>query len=479
MTPYPPPIKHAQGNRHGKTTFSVRVENMAMNINHQEVLSLFNTLIGDVRGSVDVKDAAGHHLDITFFNRDACKKALCMSGYTVSGTPLSVVPIADDGCTPKRLDDRRNLYVLGLPFDLTKSSVSVILEDLSKSSHRAELATIFSSYGTVAHCVILATVDNASRRRGFVVMSGHDQARNAMLSLTRSQIRGHTIDISWAIVQRSQGFLDGGDRAILFESHCHNSLMPLEDIQEDSQPSPLDITPNSSFGSNFSNSAAFTATTLPTNTLLVSELPAFLFSQPRDLHPLLDPFGQINKLDIIEPQSVSGAITVRVEYSSSTSAQEAKEALQGQCYANHRIGVQYLQVATSVLPRRSPAGQYDVESYSSAPTNEPPTHFAPASGPFRCPSNSFYKPERPYRRGRVTYSSMDSVPQISYPYHQAFRYASHPVHSHYCNARSNSRTSSVPSEWGNDMAGAPTRCRSPQPHHFETNTSSQYGSLYD
>ncbi|KAK0203676.1 hypothetical protein DFS33DRAFT_820194 [Desarmillaria ectypa] len=324
MTTYPrPPTKHVQSNLDGKTTFGVRVENMPMNINRQEVISLFNTLIGDVRSSADVKDAAGHHIDITFFNRDACKKALCMSGYTVSGTPLSVVPIADDGCTPKCFDDRRNLYVLGLPFDLTK----------------AELATIFSRYGSVAHCVILATVDNASRRRGFVVMSNHDQAKNAMLSLTRSQIRGHNIDISWAIVQRSQGFLDGGDRAILFESHCHSSRMPLGDAQEDSQPSPSDITPNSSFGSNLSETAAFTVTTLPTNALLVSELPALLFSQPCDLHPLLDPFGKISKLDIIEPSSVSGTISVRVEYSSIASAREAKEALQGQSYANHRIDV--------------------------------------------------------------------------------------------------------------------------------------------
>ncbi len=125
------------------------------------------------------------------------------------------------------------------------------------------------------------------------------------------------------------GFLDGGDRAILFESHSHSSRMAMEDVQEDIQPSSSDITPNSSFGSNLSDSTAFTTTTLPTNTLLVSKLPALLFSQPRDLHPLLDPFGQISRLDIIEPPSVSGAISVRVEYSSTTSAREAKEALQG------------------------------------------------------------------------------------------------------------------------------------------------------
>lgn len=432
-----------------------------MNVNRQEVISLFNTLIGDVRSSADVKDAAGHHLDITFFNRDACKKALCMSGYTISGASLSVVPIEDDGYTAKRLDDRRNLYVLGLPFDLTK----------------AELASIFSRYGAVAHCVILATVDNASRRRGFVVMSGHDQARNAMMSLTRSQIRGHTIDISWAIVQRSQGFLDGGDRAILFESHCHSSRLPSEDVQEDTKPPSSDITPNSSFGSNLSDSAAFTTTTLPTNTLLVSELPALLFSQPRDLHPLLDPFGKISKLDIIEPPTVSGSISVRVEYSSTTSAREAKEALQGQCYANHRIDVQYVQIATS----DPPAGQYDVEGpYSSVPIDGSLTHSAPGFGPFHYSSNSSCKPETPYCHGRVVYDSMESVPPISYPYHQAFEYPSHHVHSHSCNTRFNSRSNSVPSEWGNDsFLAAPTRRRYPPPHHFQVNAFSHYGPFYD
>ena len=90
---------------------------------------------------------------------------------------------------------------------------------------RNEFAALFSRYGTVSHCVILATVDNSSRRRGFIVMSTHEEAKLAMSELTRTQIksvsshalsngaglielgevRGHTIDVSWAVVQRSQG----------------------------------------------------------------------------------------------------------------------------------------------------------------------------------------------------------------------------------------------------------------------------------
>lgn len=48
---------------------------------------------------------------------------------------------------------------------------------------------MFSRYGTVSHCVILATVDNSSRRRGFVVMSSHEEAKSAMASLTRTQVK--------------------------------------------------------------------------------------------------------------------------------------------------------------------------------------------------------------------------------------------------------------------------------------------------
>jgi RNA recognition motif-containing protein len=82
---------------------------------------------------------------------------------------------------------------------------------------------VFSRYGTVSHAVILATVDNASRRRGFIVMANHQEAKAAMENLSRREIksvfhlglrgaqdlisraRGHTIDVSWAVVQRSGG----------------------------------------------------------------------------------------------------------------------------------------------------------------------------------------------------------------------------------------------------------------------------------
>lgn len=54
---------------------------------------------------------------------------------------------------------------------------------------RSEFAAIFSRFGKVAHSVILATVDNASRRRGFVVMASHEDAKCAMRGLTHTQIK--------------------------------------------------------------------------------------------------------------------------------------------------------------------------------------------------------------------------------------------------------------------------------------------------
>ena len=54
---------------------------------------------------------------------------------------------------------------------------------------RSEFAEIFSRFGSVSHAVILATVDNASRRRGFIVMSYHHEAKAAMDALNRKEIK--------------------------------------------------------------------------------------------------------------------------------------------------------------------------------------------------------------------------------------------------------------------------------------------------
>jgi hypothetical protein len=59
----------------------------------------------------------------------------------------------------------------------------------SEFRFRTEFTDIFSRYGKVSHAVILATIDNASRRRGFVVMASHAEAKVAMNALSRTEIK--------------------------------------------------------------------------------------------------------------------------------------------------------------------------------------------------------------------------------------------------------------------------------------------------
>ncbi|KAL1702676.1 hypothetical protein EV121DRAFT_168776, partial [Schizophyllum commune] len=284
------------------------------------------SLAGIVRTAEEQKDASGNTImQLSFQDRDAAKKALCMNGYTVSGTALIVTrgPSTDGPSMQSKYPDmRRNLYVLGLPFALTKS----------------EFTAIFSKYGTVAHCVILATVDNASRRRGFVVMSTHEEAKNAMANLSRTQIKGHTLDISWAVVQRSQGarpnarwcllvltldvgFLDGGDRAMFMADN--------PDSRNPSLPNASDL-------------AAYESSLTSTATILVTNLPSVLFSNATDLRPLLCPFGTIKNLQVINVVQES-TTTVLVEYQHPAEAEDAHKTLKGQSYAQFSLEVQYLR----------------------------------------------------------------------------------------------------------------------------------------
>ncbi|KXN85508.1 Multiple RNA-binding domain-containing protein 1 [Leucoagaricus sp. SymC.cos] len=310
-----------------RNTNSVRVDNVSKN-GTSEVVALFSALVGQIRTFNEIKDALGTHLEVTFFNREAATKALCMTGYNIGGAFLAVTPITAQLPNHRirhSADDRRNLYVLGLPFALTKN----------------EFAALFSRYGTVSHCVILATVDNSSRRRGFIVMSTHEEAKLAMSELTRTQIKGHTIDVSWAVVQRSQGFLDGGDRAMLLDSRT--SAPPTRD---DSAFRYLKDTSDIPFDPMESGLGTYTASADPSATLLVSKLPAILFSQTRDLEPLFYPYGTLKKLQVAGI-GLNGTLSVFVQYHSVSAAQEAKQALHGQNYVNCQVEVQFLRTTTS------------------------------------------------------------------------------------------------------------------------------------
>jgi hypothetical protein len=85
----------------------------------------------------------------------------------------------------------------------------------------------------------------------------------------------------------------------------------------------------------------------PTTTLLVSNLPTLLFSQPQDLHPLFFPFGHIDSLEVAQVSRL-GCMSVILQYSSITSAQEAKDSLNGQLYGSFRIETRYVRLSSLV-----------------------------------------------------------------------------------------------------------------------------------
>ncbi|KAJ7820974.1 hypothetical protein B0H14DRAFT_1337768 [Mycena olivaceomarginata] len=385
-------------------TNAVCVENIPQNMNRLEVLALFSTLIGDIRASQDSGDA----LELTFFSADSARKALCMTGYNIAGSALLVTPVvrtaspvsAHGGQQGKRSDTRRNLYVLGVPFGMTKyanfahilylffsdSSLFLFIPSLytvypspiparSVSDQKVlcsqSLAAVFSPHGTVSHCVILATLDSASRRRGFVVMSTHEQARQAMAALGRNSKGAGGMDISWAVVQRSKGFLDGGDRAGIVHPPTASLSPPPPPVLETQAPS------NDTQGLPRLSVA-------PTSTILLANLPSLLFGSEDDLRGLVCPFGTIKSLRMVHlPASSSTAPAPRItaaiaHYTSLAAAQDAHRALEGESYAGCMVRVAYL-----VEPEPEPA------SAPESPHPETPTFPAQLNFPPSRSSSSF------------------------------------------------------------------------------------------
>ncbi|KAJ4490150.1 hypothetical protein J3R30DRAFT_3419423 [Lentinula aciculospora] len=409
-------------------TNTIKIANVSNHVNRGEVVALFNTLIGDVRSTSEFRDAVGTHIEITFNSHDAAKKALCMSGYTISGCSLVVTPVyKEDDISPKLPDNRRNLYVLGIPFDLTKG----------------EFAAIFSRHGKVAHSVILATVDNASRRRGFVVMASHEDAKRAMTALTRTQIKGHTIDVSWSIVQRSEGFLDGGDRATVFDAHSSSGT--------EETPRNDDVFPyfdSSETVASLPQEKSFSLTSMPTNHLLVTNLPFILFANTSDLEPLLFPYGSIKKLEMISlpsPQETSSAL---VEYDALESARDAKESLQGQCYAQYQINAEYVVFPDASpippVPAFSDFDDFEIKfDRNLARNNFFPTSAPPSRTQSRNHSNVFQ-----HKRPLQDISNSSQYPQHPFAPPSAALYAS--------KSGPLTRSNSTNSRWHND----PTQCYS-------------------
>ena len=101
-------------------------------------------------------------------------------------------------------------------------------------------------------------------------------------------------------------------------------------------------TSESSSGSHDSDPAFLATCSVPTASLLVTNLPTLLFSQAQDLHPLFFPFGHIEKLEIVQVSPL-GTMSVVVQYSAAHVAQEAKETLTGQLYGSYQIEARYVK----------------------------------------------------------------------------------------------------------------------------------------
>ena len=132
------------------------------------------------------------------------------------------------------------------------------------------------------------------------------------------------------------GFLDGGDRAL------PPAIPPASSVENASPPLENIPTANPQMGAQ----SSFAVSIAVTSTLLIRNLPLLLFSQLLELEPLLLPFGQIKKLDILErsgPDIATGFITVAVEYATADSAYEAKMTLDGQIYARHVLKIEFIQ----------------------------------------------------------------------------------------------------------------------------------------
>ncbi|KAJ3528803.1 hypothetical protein NMY22_g9260 [Coprinellus aureogranulatus] len=385
-----------------QATNSVRVDNIPDHVDRRELVALFRSLIGDVQSFRDVNEREQEQLEITFHNRATAAKALCMNGYSIGGAFLVVTAVTLSVPRPRsNPDERRNLYVLGLPFALTKN----------------EFTAVFSRYGVVTHSVILATVDNSSRRRGFVVMSTHEEAKRALTALTRTQIKGHTIDVSWAVVQRSQGFLDGGDRALLLDSRSSHLPGPgnvdgrgYASSSSDSEYSPTmtDSAPQSGMN-----------TPVSTTALLITNLPAMLFSQVQDLHPLLCPFGRIERIQTIQLPNAE-TISAIVQYGSSQSALEAKIALSGQRYDNMLLETHF------VHPSFGDSGNNDLR-FPSGLANDTDNRFSPRSSRAPTPMLGFgnRKGDHLPLSGHIFYGPNASHPTVDAGYSQREAFSEH------------------------------------------------------
>ena len=197
--------------------------------------------------------------------------------------------------------------------------------------------------------------------------------------------------------------MDGGDRTSILDSRSSEVSSP-ENVQGRLHPT-LTSQHTVSIGS-VEERIRLTLSLRPTSTILVTNLPTVLFSQPPDLHPLLYPFGPIKQLEILASSSIhlTDSISVTVEYLATSHAQEAKETLHGQTYANHTLTAEYVEAAfTGVEARSTPSNCATWPAGRSSPSN-----LNPFAAPF------VLEPSPAFRSSALSYNNSENRSHNNY-----------------------------------------------------------------
>ncbi|TIB65538.1 hypothetical protein E3P77_02697 [Wallemia ichthyophaga] len=178
---------------------TIRVEGINRLISDETFYELFSNvgLVDSV--SMHFSRGAKSGYALVVFNRNCdAMRASAMNGAVRCNATLQIKyegDLATFDASQKMIEsdsnDRKNLYVLNIPLDMTSD----------------EFRELFIPYGVVTHAVILAMLDTSSRRRGFVDMSTPQEAADALNHLNGAAIRTYTIEVSYALIQRS-GFDD-------------------------------------------------------------------------------------------------------------------------------------------------------------------------------------------------------------------------------------------------------------------------------
>lgn len=206
-----------------------------------------------------------------------------------------------------------------------------------------------------------------------------------------------------------------------------DSRLPRVVSPDGSDKVPFSSPPVLPIDSTQSDIASLTLSSLPSSIIRVSNLPALLFSEQSDLRPLFYPYGQLKKLELAIPSSKE-TTSVIVEYSSIEGAKEAKENLQGQCYVNRKIKVEYLQRPSPPQVSGYFSGGEDKMDYEHHGSASVTDHCFRSPLPFRFPrpyedhlAYSFdvcYHPHGPYPRGytpRPSFAYSHCPPVMSWP----------------------------------------------------------------